>query len=61
MAHMSVRSWADEIGVSRSTAYRWLREGHGPTALRVHGTVRIPRDAADAWEREHLIEGGTAQ
>lgn len=61
MGHLTVSQWADDIGISRSTGYRWIREGRGPAVLNVNGTIRIPREAANTWEQRHTIEGGAAQ
>ena len=38
---LTVAEVADELRVTRGTAYRWIRAGDLP-AVRVGGTVRVP-------------------
>ena len=45
-------SAAHELGVSRSTAYRWARQGTIPVIqLHEHRGLWVPRDALDALRR----------
>jgi predicted DNA-binding transcriptional regulator AlpA len=43
-----------EIGVPRSTFYRWRQLGIGPRAIKLpNGQVRIRRSALNDWLRQH--------
>lgn len=47
---MSARDLASELGISRSTAYKWLATGRGPKTLRLpNGDLRIRRTDFIEW------------
>lgn len=49
---LSIPQVIAELGVPRSTFYRWRQTGIGPTAIKLpNGQVRIRREALDAWLR----------
>lgn len=46
-----------EIGVPRSTFYRWRQMGVGPRSIKLpNGQVRVRRSALDEW-LEQLADG----
>lgn len=51
---------AEELGISRALAYRWMQDGTLPT-VRVPGgrTVRVPRAALRAWIDSRTQSGRT--
>lgn len=55
---------ADELGISRALAYRWMQNGTLPV-LRVAGarSIRVPRQALLDWVKENTAtptDGGQA-
>ncbi len=50
MKYLSPRDIAEEIGVSRSRAYEIAREC---TRIVVGRTIRVSRQAFDAWKKRH--------
>jgi excisionase family DNA binding protein len=50
---------AEELGISRALAYRWMSEGTLPT-VRVGGTVRVPLDALLEWVKANTRAGVAA-
>lgn len=54
---MTVPQVIAEIGVPRSTFYRWRQIGRGPKAIKLpNGQVRIRRTSLDEWLAT-LVEG----
>lgn len=49
---------AEELGISKALAYRWMSEGTLPS-VRVGGTVRVPVDALLQWAKAN-VRGGVA-
>jgi predicted DNA-binding transcriptional regulator AlpA len=48
----------DELGVPRSTFYRWRQLGTGPLSIKLHnGQIRIRRSALVQWLAD--LEDGT--
>jgi predicted DNA-binding transcriptional regulator AlpA len=55
---LTVREFADELGVSISTAYKWSAAGTGSRRFPRHaklpnGSIRIRRDWLDDWMTHH--------
>jgi predicted DNA-binding transcriptional regulator AlpA len=55
---LTVREFADELGVSISTAYKWSAAGAGSGRFPRHtklpnGSIRIRRDWLDDWMTHH--------
>jgi excisionase family DNA binding protein len=50
---------AEELGISRALAFRWMQEGILPV-VRVPGarTVRVPRAALVKWIEQRTKSGG---
>lgn len=46
---ISCDTLADKLGVSRSTIYRWLKEGSLPKPMRKGKTVRWSENEIDLW------------
>jgi len=50
---------AEELGVSRSLAYRMMSDGTLPTVRRAGGRmVRVPREALTEWVRSNTRTSG---
>lgn len=45
---------AAELGVPRSTIFRWRRLGDGPVGIRLGRTLRFRRSDVDAWLDRHV-------
>lgn len=53
---MSAAQVASELGVDRSTVYRWLRLGIGPRAVKfASGTIRIRRRDFIEWAKKESM------
>ena len=50
---------AEELGISRALAYRWMASGILPT-VRVARAVRVPREALLAWIASQTKSGAAA-
>ena len=47
---LSIKELVSELGVSRSTLYRWLATGRGPKIIRLpNGDIRIRRSDLEEW------------
>ena len=47
---LSVDDVVSELGVSRSTLYRWFATGRGPKSIRLpNGAIRIRRSDLEEW------------
>jgi excisionase family DNA binding protein len=53
---LTVEEAAKLLSISRSLAYRWVKDGTLP-AIRVGNAVRIPRRALEAWIEERTTQG----
>jgi predicted DNA-binding transcriptional regulator AlpA len=50
-----------ELGVPRSTFYRWRQTGRGPRSIKLpNGGVRIRRSALNRWLDEHGDDAAAA-
>ena len=57
---LSVARAAELLGVTESTAYRWLRQGDLPGAVRVGGRWYVRRRVLEAWMYGELEVPGKA-
>lgn len=48
----SIAERAREVGVNRSTMYRWIQDGIGPEAIEVGNRVFITDDEWAAWKKK---------
>ena len=55
MEFMSVQDVARLMGLKQSAAYELLAGGHAPS-VKIHGRVRVPRVAWDAWYNEQVAK-----
>ena len=56
---LSIRQVIAEIGVPRSTFYRWRQLGIGPKSIKLpNGQIRVRRSALERWLRS--LEGDAA-
>lgn len=47
---MTITDVSEELGVSRSTLYKWVALGKGPTFKKLpNGSLRVRRDEFDEW------------
>lgn len=56
---LSAKEIAARHGLAVSTVYGMIRAGELGPVLRLGKSIRVPVDAVEAWEREHL-EGWAA-
>ena len=50
---------AEQLGISRALAYKWIKDGILPT-IRRGKAVRVPRGALLKWIEEETQNGATA-
>jgi excisionase family DNA binding protein len=50
----TVREFLGAYSLSRTTFYRLLRAGKGPTLMRIGRRVLVPADAAEEWVSRQL-------
>ena len=57
---MKLRSFANSLGISYSTALRMFRKGHVPGAFKLpSGTIYVPDDAIDRIRSENVQDMNT--
>ncbi|MEU3622936.1 hypothetical protein BS329_39935 [Amycolatopsis coloradensis] len=56
--HLTIKEFAERVGVPPATVYQWNSRGDGPRYLKIGKHVRYRLVDVEKWEKAHEATGG---